>query len=92
MVIGEDHPNTIRASRSGTRLIGCNVQASWHGTRLRLQSTPVDGVKAQTEGGEVRDRSLVHERASVDAKKRELIGDFKAVGREFQPKGRPVGH
>jgi Rhodopirellula transposase DDE domain len=27
---------------------------------------------------------------SVDAKKRELIGDFKAVGREFQPGGRPV--
>ena len=27
---------------------------------------------------------------SVDAKKRELIGDFKAVGREFQPKRRPV--
>ena len=27
---------------------------------------------------------------SVDAKKRELVGDFKAVGREFQPKGRPV--
>ena len=27
---------------------------------------------------------------SVDAKKRELIGDFKAVGREFQPRGKPV--
>ena len=27
---------------------------------------------------------------SVDAKKRELVGDFKAVGREFAPKGRPV--
>jgi len=27
---------------------------------------------------------------SVDAKKRELVGDFKAVGREFQPSGRPV--
>ena len=27
---------------------------------------------------------------SVDAKKRELVGDFKAVGREFQPKRRPV--
>jgi hypothetical protein len=27
---------------------------------------------------------------SVDAKKRELIGDFKAVGREFEPMGRPV--
>jgi Rhodopirellula transposase DDE domain len=27
---------------------------------------------------------------SVDAKKRELIGDFKAVGREFEPKARPV--
>jgi hypothetical protein len=27
---------------------------------------------------------------SVDAKKRELIGDFKAGGREFEPKGRPV--
>jgi hypothetical protein len=27
---------------------------------------------------------------SVDAKKRELVGDFKAVGREFQPKGTPV--
>lgn len=27
---------------------------------------------------------------SVDAKKRELVGDFKAVGRELAPKGRPV--
>ena len=27
---------------------------------------------------------------SIDAKKRELVGDFKAVGREFEPKGRPV--
>ena len=27
---------------------------------------------------------------SVDAKKRELVGDFKAVGREFEPTGRPV--
>ena len=27
---------------------------------------------------------------SVDAKKRELVGDFKAVGREFEPSGRPV--
>ena len=27
---------------------------------------------------------------SVDAKKRELVGDFQAVGREFRPKGKPV--
>ncbi len=27
---------------------------------------------------------------SIDAKKRELIGDFKAVGREFEPTGKPV--
>ena len=27
---------------------------------------------------------------SVDAKKRELVGDFKAVGREFEPTGTPV--
>ena len=27
---------------------------------------------------------------SVDAKKRELVGDFKAVGREFAPQGKPV--
>jgi Rhodopirellula transposase DDE domain len=27
---------------------------------------------------------------SIDAKKRELIGDFKAVGREWEPTGRPV--
>ena len=27
---------------------------------------------------------------SVDAKKRELVGDFKAVGREFEPTGKPV--
>ena len=27
---------------------------------------------------------------SVDAKKRELVGDFTAVGREFQPAGKPV--
>ena len=27
---------------------------------------------------------------SVDTKKRELVGDFKAVGREFEPKGKPI--
>jgi hypothetical protein len=27
---------------------------------------------------------------SVDTKKRELVGDFKAVGREFEPRGTPV--
>ena len=27
---------------------------------------------------------------SVDAKKRELVGDFKAVGREYEPTGRPI--
>ncbi len=27
---------------------------------------------------------------SIDSKKRELIGDFKAVGREFEPAGKPV--
>jgi Rhodopirellula transposase DDE domain len=27
---------------------------------------------------------------SIDSKKRELVGDFKAVGREFEPSGRPV--
>jgi Rhodopirellula transposase DDE domain len=27
---------------------------------------------------------------SIDSKKRELIGDFKAVGREFEPTGKPV--
>jgi hypothetical protein len=27
---------------------------------------------------------------SVDAKKRELVGDFKAVGREYEPTGQPV--
>jgi Rhodopirellula transposase DDE domain len=27
---------------------------------------------------------------SIDSKKRELIGDFKAVGREFEPQGKPV--
>ncbi len=27
---------------------------------------------------------------SVEAKKRELVGDFKAVGREYEPTGRPV--
>jgi Rhodopirellula transposase DDE domain len=27
---------------------------------------------------------------SVDTKKRELVGDFKAVGREYEPTGRPI--
>jgi hypothetical protein len=27
---------------------------------------------------------------SIDTKKRELVGDFKAVGREFEPKGTPI--
>ena len=29
-------------------------------------------------------------RSALDAKKRELVGDFKAVGREFERKGAPV--
>ena len=39
-------------------------------------------VKAALEAGEPA--------ISVAAKKRELVGDFKAVGRELAPKGRPV--
>ena len=27
---------------------------------------------------------------SVDTKKKELVGDFKAVGRELRPKGQPI--
>jgi hypothetical protein len=41
-----------------------------------------DTVKAALEAGQPA--------ISVDAKKRELVGDFKAVGRELAPKGRPV--
>jgi transposase len=38
------------------------------------------------------ERALKHGQPaiSVDTKKRELVGDFKAVGREFEPKGKPV--
>jgi transposase len=38
------------------------------------------------------ERALKHGQPaiSVDTKKRELIGDFKAVGRELEPKGKPV--
>ena len=32
----------------------------------------------------------MHARSALDAKKRELVGDFKAVGREFERKGAPV--
>lgn len=39
-------------------------------------------VKAALDGGQPA--------ISIDAKKRELVGDFKAVGRELAPKGRPV--
>jgi transposase len=39
-------------------------------------------VKVALDGGEPA--------ISVDAKKRELVGDFKAVGRELAPKGRPI--
>jgi hypothetical protein len=28
--------------------------------------------------------------AALDTKKRELVGDFKAVGRELEPRGKPV--
>ncbi len=38
------------------------------------------------------ERALKHGQPaiSVDTKKRELVGDFKAVGQEFEPKGKPV--
>ena len=75
------------------------------GVLLREAGYSLQANSKTTEGGQHRDRDAqfryLNERArefraaglpvvSVDAKKKELIGEFKNVGREWEPKGQPV--
>jgi hypothetical protein len=72
---------------------------------LKAKGYSLQGNKKTREGAQHRDRDAQFHHISqtvigaiaagqpvisVDTKKRELVGDFKAVGREFEPKGRPV--
>ncbi len=48
-----------------------------------LRPDPPSCIRTHTEIG-------ITASSALDSKKRELVGDFKAVGREFEPTGRPV--
>ena len=84
---------------------GHPVSADTVGTLLRESGYSLQANIKTTEGAQHPDRDAqfhyLNEQArkfrdaglpvvSVDAKKKELIGDFKNVGREYQPKGQPV--
>jgi hypothetical protein len=84
---------------------GHPVSADTVGNMLREAGYSLQANVKTTEGSQHPDRDAqfryLNEQArefrdaglpvvSVDAKKKELIGEFKAVGREWEPKGRPV--
>jgi hypothetical protein len=84
---------------------GHPVSADTVGTMLRASGYRLQANLKTKEGGQHPDRDAqfryLNEQArafrdaglpvvSVDAKKKELVGEFKNVGREWEPKGRPV--
>ena len=84
---------------------GHPVSADTVGTLLRESGYSLQANIKTTEGAQHADRDAqfryLNEQArkfrdaglpvvSVDAKKKELIGEFKNVGREYEPKGQPV--
>jgi Rhodopirellula transposase DDE domain len=68
------------------------------GFRLQANAKTIEGKQHPDRDAQFRyinQQVLRHQRAgqptiSVDAKKKELIGQYKAVGREWEPKGEPV--
>jgi hypothetical protein len=68
------------------------------GFRLQANAKTIEGKQHPDRDAQFRyvnQQVLRHQRAgqptiSVDAKKKELIGQYKAVGREWEPKGQPV--
>jgi hypothetical protein len=85
--------------------MGHGVGATKVGELLREQGYSLQANKKTTEGTQHPDRNAQFERInaqavaflgrgqpviSVDTKKKELVGNFKNGGREWQPKGKPV--
>jgi hypothetical protein len=83
---------------------GHKVSASMVGRLLRALDYSLQVVRKTREGGQSPDRNAQFEHinrtakafmkrglpvVSVDTKKKELVGEFKNAGREWQPKGEP---
>ena len=83
---------------------GFHVSVSTVGTMLKAKGYSLQSLRKTKEGTDHPDRDqqfrhiqrrvVRHQRAghpviSIDCKKKELIGDFKNGGREWQPKGEP---
>ena len=83
---------------------GHRVSATTVGVVLRAEGYSLQAARKEKEGCQNPDRNAqfehIHEQVktfqtagqpvvSVDTKKKELVGDFKNAGREWQPKGEP---
>ena len=96
---------SLRALTRELRAQGHSVSTWLVGELLREAGYSLQGNLKTKEGGRhpdrdaqfqhINDRVLAQQRAgepavSVDAKKKELVGEFKNAGREWRPKGQPT--
>jgi hypothetical protein len=92
------------AARGGAWAQGHQVSPQVVGDLLHEADYSLQGTRKTREGGKHPDRNAQFEHIaarvrdfqtrhqpviSVDAKKKELVGDFKNAGREWHPKGQP---
>ena len=95
---------SVRTLAAELRARGHAVSPEWVRRTLRAIGYSLQGNRKTREGGDHPDRDAqfahINQTAaaflaagdpviSVDAKKKELVGDFKSGGREWQPKGEP---
>jgi hypothetical protein len=95
---------SVRRLAAELRAQGHHVGHTWVATTLRAQGYSLQGNRKTREGAAHPDRDAqfahINQAAqaylaagdpviSVDAKKKELVGDFKNGGREWRPKGVP---
>jgi len=89
-IVGGHAPESLRAlGGNGLELVGEAAELDEHLAQAALAPVPLRA------GSGTRFKILEAFAAglpviSVDTKKRELVGNFKAVGREYEPTGRPV--
>ena len=96
---------STQEARRGTGIVWLRVEPAEGGQLLRASGYSLQATNKTIEGSAHPDRNaqfeFINERVdashsrgapviSVDTKKKELVGDFKNAGREWQPQGEPV--
>ena len=84
----QGHPVSARTVAASLKALDYSLQGNAK-TREGSRHEDRDAQFRHTNAGVVAMQSRGQPVVSVDAKKKELVGDFKNSGREWQPKGRP---